>query len=184
MSTSTTRMTYEDVWALPDDGTRYELIDGELIALTSASHVHQELAFRLAILLRAFVAPRKLGWVIIPPYDVLLAIGTLFQPDVLYVSAERDSIRRPNHTEGAPDLVVEVISPSSKSMDERRKFTAYTQYGVREYWLVDPEAMTFRLFLNVDGRFEEQSLHGRIAKSVVLPGRDIDLDDLFADLPA
>jgi len=167
---------------MPDDGRRYELIDGEIVVSPSPSLAHQELVLLLVVLLDRFVRAGKLGRVILAPFDVHLGPNTL-QPGILYVSTARFGILRVNHVQGGPDLVVEVASPSTQARDEGVKHRLYAAAGVLEYWRADPIARTFRLLVLDGGAYRELPQVGPVVSSVVLPGLDIDLAALFADLP-
>ena len=167
---------------MPDDGRRYELIGGAIVASPSPSEVDQEVVWRLALLLRMFVKAGKLGRVILAPFDVRF-LGAGVQPDVRYVSNARLDILRGNYAVGAPDLVVEVLSPSTRDRDEGDKLTLYAAAGVREYWLADQRGQTFRaLALDAD-RFRPIAPVGSVVPSAVLPGLEVNVPELFAELP-
>ena len=182
MATALHAFTYEDLEKMPDDGRRYELIGGMIVVSPAPSRVHQELVWRLALLLRTFVQAQKLGEVILAPFDVRF-LGAGVQPDILYVSNARLDILRENHAAEAPDLIVEVLSPSTRERDEGDKLTLYATGGVREYWLADPVAQTVRaLALDAD-RFRPIAPVGSVVPSALLPGLEVNIPDLFADLP-
>lgn len=182
MATALHAFTYEDLEKMPDDGRRYELINGEIVVSPSSSQIHQKLVWRLAFLLRMFVQAGRLGRVILGPFDVRF-LGAAVQPDILYVSSARLDILRGNHAVGAPDLVVEVLSPSTRDRDEGDKLTLYAAGGVREYWLADPVGQTFRaLALDAD-RFRPIAPVGPVVPSALLPGLEVNIPDLFAGLP-
>lgn len=183
MAIAPTGLTYDDLQKMPDDGRRYELIGGEIVVSPSPGLAHQELVLRLTLLLHGFVDPGKLGRVILAPFDVRLSEGDVVQPDILFVSAARLEILRENHTLGAPDLVVEVASPSARSRDDGEKLALYAAAGVREYWLADPAAKEFRaLSLDAD-RYRLIGQVGFTVRSAVLSGLEIDRASLFSDLP-
>ena len=135
------KLTFEDYLNTPDD-ERYELLDGELIMAPSPNELHQIVAGRLGAKLLLFVEQRVLGQVFRAPYDVKLSDTNVVQPDVLFVSNERSGVRTPDNIQGAPDLVVEVQSPSTAQRDWNDKRSLYAQHGVTEYWLINPEAHT------------------------------------------
>ena len=142
MKEATTKMTYEQYCLLPEDGKQYELIDGELFMTPAPKPRHQKIVLRLTEQLSRFVRENSLGEVFVAPVDVLLERHTVVQPDVLFISTPRLSIVGEEAIEGAPDLVVEVLSPSTFYKDLRKKMTAYSQFGVQEYWIVDPETQS------------------------------------------
>ena len=178
-------LTYEDLEKMPDDGRRYELIAGEIYVAASPSRAHQEVILRLIDASRPFVRDRRLGEVIVAPFDVRLSEQDVVQPDILSVSNERLGILRENHTVGAPDLVVEVLSPSTSGRDEGAKLALYAAHGVREYWLADSYAArpTFRALALTPERVRMLPQDGDIVRSEVLPGLAIDVAALFRNLP-
>ena len=132
------KYTYADYAATPDD-ERWELIDGELYRMAAgASTKHQLVTLELAALLRENVRRRTLGWIFIAPYDVILSDTNTVEPDILFVSAARRSIITERACEGAPELVVEVLSPSNSRRDLEVKRELYARFGVPEYLIVDP----------------------------------------------
>ena len=140
------KMTLADLDRLPDDGNRYELIDGELFVTASPFKVHQRSAKRLFRELDRFVDEHDLGEVYFAPFDVYLPIpgaagATRVQPDILFVSKARMHIVT-DWVRGAPDLVVEVLSESTARADLFDKRDAYRAAGVPEYWIVDPQQKT------------------------------------------
>ncbi len=175
-----TRHTYEDYLETPDD-ERWELLDGELAMAPSPSMSHQIFNTRLGARLLTFVEGRNLGKVISAPADVFLSETNVVQPDLLFVSIEREHIITRAHVQGAPDLAVEVASPSTGERDRTVKRNLYAEHGVREYWLVDPDAMTVTVLTLGEGAFEEAGVYGKgdTITSPTLEGFSVDLDDIF-----
>ncbi len=138
MATKTTQLTYDDLRQIPPDRNRYELIEGELFVSAAPNTEHQRKTFRLARKLAEHVEEHDLGEVFIAPYDVVLDAPTVLEPDILFVSKARQSIVKPGCIEGAPDLVVEVLSDSSRTIDRFVKRDRYAEFGVPEYWLLEP----------------------------------------------
>ena len=137
---SVTRLyTVEDVRALPDDGNRYETIGGELFVTPAPGIPHQTVLARLFAALWPYVEQHGLGRLWFAPVDVVFGPLTLVEPDLLFVSRLRLDILSERDVSGAPDLVVEAISPSTKRTDRGRKRALYQEGGVREYWIVDAE---------------------------------------------
>ncbi len=163
----------------PDDGMRYELLDGELYVSAAPSKRHQRLLRRLLRLIDDHVGPAGpagLGEVFFAPVDVWLSDGDRTQPDLVYLSADRLSLYGERIVEGAPDLLVEVASPSTRVADLVAKRNRFEHIGVREYWIADPDARTLTILCLTDGRYVEHS------RSLVLPGLSIDVPTLIADL--
>ena len=174
------RYTYADYCQLPDD-TRYELIDGEFYLIPSPGSQHQRVSFKLARLMADFVESLLLGVVYVAPLDVILSDHDTLQPDILFVAAGRESIITPRACEGAPDLVVEVLSPSTSRRDLVLKRERYARFGVREYWLVDPAARSLELLTLQDGVFHSRGIYtgNMTPASAVLPGFAFRVDALF-----
>jgi len=181
MSQAATKMTYEQYCLLPNDGKQYEVIDGELFMTPAPRPRHQRIVLELAKKLSDFVVANKLGEVFISPIDVLLDRHTIVQPDVLFISSARLSIVREDAIEGAPDLAVEVLSPSTFYKDLRKKMTAYAQFGVQEYWIVDPETSTVETYVRRGEKLElaRKFSSGESVESVRLPGWRLAVSDLF-----
>jgi len=131
-------MTYRDYAALPDDGKRYELYDGELIELTSPTLRHQRAIGRLYRTLDEHVQRHALGEILLAPFDVILSDMTVFQPDILFIDRACLGVLAEHGVEGSPTLAVEVLSPSTASRDRGRKRALYARHGVPYLWLVDP----------------------------------------------
>jgi Uma2 family endonuclease len=178
------KMTYEDLQALPDDRFRHELIDGEHIVSPSPSVKHQRVARNIGFAIFAFVRPSRLGEVFLAPLDVLFTRFDVVEPDVLYVAAENAERLLERYVDGAPDLVVEVLSPSSRSIDKVRKPRLYDAHGVREYWLADPKTDTLGIYRrDAAGRLAlltSLSLAaGDVLETPLLPGLRIPLPEIF-----
>ena len=133
------KYTVNDYMTAPPD-KRYQLLDGEMILAPSPTTRHQRILLRLYQAVNDFVASHRLGEVLVAPCDVILSNHDVAQPDVLFVSNQRSDIITEANVQGAPDLVVEVLSPGTSQYDRGYKRSLYGRYGVREYWLVDPEA--------------------------------------------
>ena len=151
--------TYEDYLRLPDDGRRYEIIQGVLYVTAAPRFNHQYVVGELFAVLRAYVRERGLGVVIPAPFEVHLGERIRpVQPDLIFLRAARQPSPEAGHFEGAPDLVVEVLSPSTARTDRVVKFWVYEQSGVPEYWIVDPHARSVEVYLLREGIY---TLHGQ-----------------------
>ena len=177
--------TYEDYKRLPDDGRRYEIIEGVLYVTAAPNFDHQYTVTRLLVHLDNLVTRRSLGIVLVAPFEVHLPdVARPVQPDVLFIDAERAP--RPGAADftGAPDLIVEVLSQSTARTDRLVKFGAYERAGVREYWLVDPRTHSVEVYsLSEDGTYDMtgQYTPGETVASIVLSDLALPVDDLFVD---
>ncbi len=162
------RWTYDDYVSLPDDGKRYEVVEGVLYMTPAPNIRHQEVILCIAMHLYQNVHQPGLGMVLFAPVDVELAPNTVVQPDVLVVLNSSREILTVSRIVGAPDLVVEVSSPSTATHDRRGKMDAYARAGVSEYWIVDPAAESVDLF-HLEGAAYESA--GVIQGATLLPSR-------------
>ena len=166
--------------ALPE-GTPCQLIAGELVMSPVPNPLHQHIIGHFSMQLLQFVKAACLGQVFIAPLDVALDERSIFQPDILFISKEKAFLIGERMIEGPPDLVVEVLSPSSAYHDLRTKFRAYQQAGVQEYWIADPERRSVEVFANREGKFQlHQEAEGEgTVQSVLLPEFSVDLASIF-----
>jgi Uma2 family endonuclease len=190
MSGSATKLTYEDFVLFPDDGKRHELIDGEHFVTPSPNRRHQTVLVNLTGILLPIVRKRRLGHLYFAPFDVVFTRHDVVEPDLLFISAARSAVLTDANVQGAPDLVVEVLSPSSRRQDEVLKRDLYERGGVAEYWIVDPEAETVKVFRLAEGeaevsRFARPLLltlrEGDALATPLLPGLEIPLSAVFED---
>ena len=174
------RFTYQDYLLLPED-RRYEVIDGDLFMTPAPTPYHQLVSKRIERLIDDFVEQNRLGLVLQAPCDVVLSETDVIQPDILFVSAGRLSIVGDKFISGAPDLVVEVLSPATETRDRVAKAKLYAKNGVRELWIADPEARTIELLVNSGEGFRREALAGanERLRSVLLEGLEIPLDAIF-----
>ena len=138
MATTVRKLTYADYEKIPADGFRHEIIGGEEFMTPAPNLDHQAVLLSIAALLRAHATAQKLGRVYIAPTDVVLSKHDIVEPDVIFVSERRSSILTLKNIQGAPDLVIEVLSPSTQAEDRGPKLALYESSGVAEYWIVDP----------------------------------------------
>lgn len=173
--------TYEDYAQLPDDGYRYEVFEGDLLMSPAPTTDHQDAVIRLSTLLFLWVKATGAGRVLTAPCDVVFAPAVVVQPDILFVAADRTHLIGPQNIAGAPDLVVEIVSPSDPDYDRVRKHELYARHGVREYWIVDPVSRTIEVFvLGPDGYGPAlRSGSGETARSNVLVGFAAAVDDVM-----
>ncbi|TDA68716.1 MAG: Uma2 family endonuclease [Clostridia bacterium] len=173
--------TYTDYALLPE-GAPYQLIGGKLIMTPAPTTFHQIVSGRLESALRAWVTARDLGLVIDSPVDVYLEEAETYQPDIIFIARERLDIVEEARVNGAPDLVVEILSPSTAYYDLRKKARTYASYGVKEYWVADPAEKSLELYTNHEGSFIlEQRVEGEGQfKSLLLPGLAVEVREVFA----
>lgn len=179
-ATSQKPHTYQDYCSLPE-GSPYQLIGGELVLTPAPGTYHQVVSMKLELQMASFVLNHDLGLVLYAPVDVYLGETETYQPDVVFISRERMPIIEPARINGAPDLVVEILSPATAYYDLRKKYKTYEKCGVKEYWVVDPEEKSVQLFTLVGGKFtldQEAEGEGEIA-SRVIQGLRISLPSIF-----
>jgi Uma2 family endonuclease len=133
-------LNYKDYEALPNDGRRYEIHEGELSVTPAPGTKHQEVSINLAAAMHIHVKARGLGKVFAAPVDVILSDISIVQPDLAYVAADRLGAISSRGIEGSPTLVVEILSPSTIQIDRTTKLQLYARHGVPHYWIVDPQA--------------------------------------------
>ncbi len=165
------KFTYRDYVNAPED-RRYELLDGDLIMTPAPGERHQWFSVLLASRLFPHVTGNRLGRVYAAPFDVVLSDTDVVQPDLLFVSNARAHIVTAANVRGAPDLVVEILSPSTAERDRTFKRSLYARHGVREYWIVDTEAGNVTVLLLREGGFEVAGVYGpgETLTSPTLPG--------------
>ena len=150
--------TVDDYLARPDEYPRYELLEGELIEMVSPTSRHQRISRQLFTALNTHCAAHDLGEVFYAPLDVILSRTVVVQPDLLFISKARRAELISERITGAPDLVVEILSPATSARDFNQKRKLYARHGVKEYWIVDPD----------DGTIEVQRLQGTVFSTLAL----------------
>lgn len=173
--------TYEDYLRLPDDGWRYEVIKGVLHMSPPPRVSHQRASSELHFAMLSFVKSKGLGYVYAAPIEVVLPEASPVQPDLVFVSDDQaEQIVTPERIEGAPDLLVEILSPSNWLFDRRDKYEQYEEAGVREYWIVDPETCTIEVFVLREGQYAllGKWAGGQEAESEVLSGFKVTVNEV------
>ena len=169
-------LTYADYAALPDDGKRYELHEGELSVTPSPGMRHQLIVGNLYYLLLPHIRTSGRGQLMLSPFDCIMASSTVVQPDLLYVDETRRQLLSERALEGAPTLAIEIVSPSTGHIDRRRKMTLYAKHGVDWYWIVDPPARTIDVYrLDGEDYRHDARLEGE-APCALPPFSDLSLD--------
>jgi Uma2 family endonuclease len=183
---SDTRLTVDDYMRFPDDGKRHEIIDGVHYVTPSPNLRHQAISGRLFLAIGNFLADHpELGRVFYAPLDVIFSFHDVVEPDLLIVAADQFEIMIEKNVHGAPAIVIEILSPGTRRVDEGVKRQLFERGGVREYWLVDPKRDAVKVFQrSADGAFPllAELRHGAMLTTPVLPGLTIPLADLFGEL--
>ena len=175
------QFTYEDLLHTPDDGKRYEVLEGDLVVSPSPSWKHQRVSRKLNALL-AIAEQAEHGYAVYAPMDVVFGPHDVAEPDLLFITKGNARLITDDNIQGPPDLVVEIISPNSRKRDVIIKRDIYERYGVRFYWLVDPEEETVRVFELKDGVYGEPVTlkAGQQLGCALFPGITQDVGQLFA----
>ncbi|HUP62708.1 MAG TPA: Uma2 family endonuclease [Thermoanaerobaculia bacterium] len=185
MATETsTNLTYEDYVNLPNDGKRYEIIDGELYVNPAPNTKHQRVVGNIWFALESYFREHRIGEVLSSPIDVVLSSTNIVEPDLIVILAENAIITERN-IQGAPDIVIEVLSDSTRRIDEIAKRKLYERYGVSEYWIADPVIDTAKIYRRGASGFDrvaEISLEtGGAITTPLLPGFTLAIHEVFAD---
>ena len=175
---SSTRLTYADYVRFPDDGLRHEIIEGEHYVTPSPVSRHQVILGDLYYLMRKHLETHPIGEVFLSPLDVLLSDTNVFVPDLLYVSRERSWLITSKNLQGPPDLVVEILSPGTKSRGRTLKREVYERTGVDEYWLVDPDHDEVEVFRRAGAVFLPPLRYQKsdVLTTPLLPGFELPLE--------
>ena len=174
------RLTYDDYCLLPNDGKRYEIIDGELFVTPSPNSLHQIVVTNLIYYFSAFLKDHPLGRIIVSPLDVVFSQFDVVEPDLLFVSKARYSVLTEKNVQGSPDMVIEVLSASTAKIDRTTKLKLYARFGVEEYWIIDPEGPAAEIYRREKGSPElAAKLEARdLLTSPLFPGFSLPLQKL------
>lgn len=183
---STRRLTYRDFVRFPDDGRRHELIDGKHYVTPSPSPRHQRLSLRLATTLANHLELHPIGEVFTARLDCVMTSSDVVEPDVVVITRDQTDIVGKKNVRGVPALTVEILSPSTRRNDRRLKRDLYARTGVREYWMIDPDANTVTVFRRTpQGAFPItatfQAAAGESLTTPLLPGFELALAHYFRD---
>jgi Uma2 family endonuclease len=179
------KLTYDDFVLFPDDGLRHELIDGEHYVTPSPNTKHQRVSGNLHLIMGLWLRGHPIGQLFYAPFDVLFSRFDVVEPDLLYMSNARAKVvLTPANVQGAPEIAIEIASPSTRSRDETIKRRLYERSGVTEYWVVDPDLDVIRIYVMDGERFgrpiERSAEAGDILTTPLLPGLEIPLARVFA----
>ncbi len=180
MKRANIRFTYQDYLQLPED-KRYELVEGELFVVPSPNLAHQRILREIEAALYRYVRLHDSGEILFAPCDVVLSEINVVQPDLLFVSRKRLGILTEANVRGAPDLAVEILSPSTGQRDLGVKRTLYAKFGVLEYWIVDPESKTVEVLSWTETGYRTEAIVDQSGSlsSNLFPGLDLDLTEIF-----
>ncbi len=177
------KFTYQDYLLFPDDGKRHEIIDGDHFMTPAPRTKHQNISGNLFATLHAHLKHTSEGRVFAAPTDVVLSDLDVIQPDLLYISAAHAQIITDANVQGPPDLIVEILSESTRKTDEIVKRKLYERFGVQEYWIVDPELEAVKIYRLTEQRYvraaELSRESGDALATPLLPGLQIPLSSLF-----
>jgi Uma2 family endonuclease len=178
------KLTYDDFLLFPDDGMRHELIDGVHYVTPSPSLRHQDLLGRLFLAVANYlVAHPGVGRVFLSPLDVVFTMYDIVEPDLLFIAADQPEIMTAANIQGAPAIVVEIVSKSTRRRDERIKRQLFERGGVREYWIVDSDRRQVTVFRREHGAFGASTPlradEEAVLTTPLLPGFSLPLVEFF-----
>jgi Uma2 family endonuclease len=175
------RLTYDDYLLFPEDGRRHEILDGEHYVTPSPSTKHQDVSVQLTTHLNLFILEHRLGKLYSAPTDVVLSRHDVVVPDLVFISKARLALVTHPGVQGPPDLVIEILSPSTRRMDQRLKLERYESFGVQEYWVVDPDQETLTVYRLEGDRFHSSTdlTPEDTVTTPLLPGLELPLEKIF-----
>lgn len=182
LSTKAPPITRHEYGLIPDGAPRQELIEGDLVMAPSPSSFHQDILLNLALIIKGWLKAQPLGKVYVAPLDTYLSEINVFQPDLLFIRKENLGIVEEHGIEGAPDLVVEILSKSRAKFDLGPKRSTYARCGVEELWIIDPDKRTLAVYRLADAPETPLATYKAKQKfsSAVFPGLTVDLAEVFA----
>ncbi|MBE0479245.1 Uma2 family endonuclease [Candidatus Aerophobetes bacterium] len=174
--------TYEDYVKIPEDRVTHQIIGGKLFMTPAPSSYHQKVSRNLEFAIWSYVKENNLGEVFDAPIDVVFSSVNVVQPDIVFISKDRLKILEERGIFGAPDLVVEIISPGTSELDVKLKKQLYQRFGVREYWIVYPEEKKVEVFKLKGGSFKGEGtfLKEDTLAPELFPGLKINLNEIFS----
>jgi Uma2 family endonuclease len=179
------KLTYEDWLRFPEDGQRHEILDGRHYVTATPTLGHQGASGNLYLILAPFVREHRLGRIYYAPVGVILSPHDIVEPDLLFVSNRRAGILTEAIVQGAPDLAIEILSPSTRRRDETLKRDRYELWGVEEYWLVDGRRQLVCVYRRSGAGFgapeEFFATAGDVLTTPLLPGLEIRVADIFVE---
>jgi Uma2 family endonuclease len=175
------RFKADDIWDVPEDGKRYEVIDGDLYMTTAPDLDHQRPSGAILSLVWSYLRAHPIGEIFSAPVGLILDEENGLQPDLVYVSRERAGILTRRGIRGVPDLVVEILSPSTEARDRGVKLRRYASAGVLHYWIVDPTTHTIEARHLAEHGYVLSATYGPgdLFQPSLFPGLEIPIDDLW-----
>ncbi len=164
-----------------EEGYFYELINGIIVRKQAPAPPHQNASMEISTLMNVFIKEKKLGKLFAAPIDVFFDPHNNTQPDILFIKKERDFLITKNGIEGAPDLIVEILSPSTFKTDRKDKFELYLFFGVAEYWIVDPKNQSIEVYILDSNQYKMEffAIENGLIQSKVLEGFSMEVADIF-----
>lgn len=175
------RVTAQDYRALPQNGQRYQLVEGDLYMAPAPNRFHQEIALNIVLNIANYLKSRPVGKIFIAPFDVYLNDANVFQPDLVFIASGNYGVLTDTGVEGAPDLIIEILSTGTAKLDRNPKRRVYAESGVKELWLVDPQVenvAVYYLQLNPNQPVSVYSTTDRF-KSPFFPDLELAVSDFF-----
>jgi len=177
------KVTFEEYQKLKYDGFQYEIIEGVMKVTPAPFDKHQAIIGEVYVLIHNFLKQTLKGIIRLNPRDVKFDDNLIYQPDILYIAKERLNINKRNYVDGAPDFIIEVLSKGTLTFDAGKKFNDYEKYGVKEYWIINPDNLIMSEFYYlVDKKYESFDSENNTVKSKVLEGFEVDLIELEKSL--
>ena len=174
--------TYDDYCALPDDGNRYEILEGELVMVPAPGEPHQFASMALSVALYVFIMANRLGRLYAAPFDIKLAPRNVVQPDIIFISNARMHLLTEANVQGSPDLAVEILSRGTRRRDRTTKFRIYAEHGIAHFWIVDPVARTLEAYQLTDNTYTltDRRAGDETFEPALFPGLSIPLATLWS----
>ena len=175
-------LTYDDYRKLPNDRNRYEILDGELSVTPAPGTKHQIALGNLYRLISIQVFANRIGRLLLAPTDLLLAATTVVQPDLIFIGNDRSQVVTERGVEGAPTLVIEILSPTTHRTDRETKAQLYAKYSVPHYWLIDPDQQVLEAYELSGDQYNlvTKAQDADLFTPPVFPGLSIQISDLWA----
>ena len=175
-------LTYDDYRELPNDRNRYEILDGELSVTPAPATKHQIALGNLYRIISIHVFANQIGRLLLAPTDLLLAVTTVVQPDLIFIGNDRSQVVTERGVEGAPTLVIEILSPTTHRTDRETKAQLYAKYSVPHYWLIDPDQQVLEAYELSGDQYNlvTKAQDADLFTPSVFPGLSIQISDLWA----
>jgi len=177
------KLNYRDYALFPEGGSkRHEIIDGEHYMTPSPTTKHQRISRNMVWIIESFLRENRCGEILSAPFDVILSDNDIVVPDLVYVSRKNIHMLTEENIKGIPDLIIEILSPSHRKRDRILKRDLYEKYGVKEYWLIDPDKEQVEVYTFSGNRFLPPAVYNRdqVIKTGIIPGLEVDIKAIFS----